>query len=50
MTKEKKEKEGEDIVVEEIQEEKSSFKKKTKDKKLSELEKCKKERQEYLDG
>lgn len=60
MTKKKKEEiklkkeneklENEDVVIEEIQEEKSSFKKKTKDKKKNELEECKKERQEYLDG
>ena len=46
MTKKNK-KENEDIVVEEIKEEKSSFKKNKKDKKLEE---CQKERQEYLDG
>ncbi len=52
MTKKNNEKikKNEEIVVEEIQEEKSSFKNKTKEKKLSELEGCKKERQEYLDG
>jgi hypothetical protein len=40
----------EDVIVEEIQEEQSSFKEKTEEKKLSELDECKNERQEYLDG
>ena len=42
--KEKKETKNEDFVIEEIQEEKSSFKKNKK------KDECKKERQEYLDG
>jgi molecular chaperone GrpE len=39
-----------DIIIEEESEEVSSFKPKTEEKKKSELEVCKEERQEYLDG
>jgi len=42
---------GEDLVVEEIAEEKSSFKKnKKEDKNQKKLENCEKEKQEYLEG
>ena len=50
MKNNKEKKENEDIVIEEEVLEKSSFKKKTDNKKLSEIEECKKEKQEYLDG
>lgn len=42
--------ENEDVIIEEEVEEQSSFKKKTEEKKNSEIEECKKEKQEYLDG
>jgi hypothetical protein len=45
----KEKKQEEDVIFEEITEEETSFKNK-KDKKYQELEECKNERQEYLDG
>lgn len=46
----KEENEIEDVVIENEEEVKSSFKNKSKEKKVLELDDCKNEKQEYLDG